>query len=278
MKTVVDGNVRTLDEALVEQTLYGYGVYTSFSVCDGGVAGWQYHLDRLRGDCLGFLGLEVSEDEICNNVMAFLDAVRPVDRMSCRVTIFPADLDLANPHLADTPRIVVTGNNGGGSVPDRALKLAVHQCDRPFAQHKVTAIGSALHVRGQAKSAGYDDALFKAGDDITEGATWNIFFVAQDGIYTPQLDGNLLPGVTRRLLSDLLGNELTELRVSYPAIHEFDGAFITNSSVGIVPVASIDDAVYSTDGSWVADIRDRYRGIDRTPIRRDDEDHYRASA
>lgn len=77
---------------------------------------------------------------------------------------------------------------------------------------------------------------------MSEGATWNIAFVANDGeIRWPQAD--MLPGVTMRLLQTVLpehGYRVTTAPVPRAGMHVFSHAFATNAVTGIRPIVAID--------------------------------------
>jgi branched-chain amino acid aminotransferase len=89
-----------------------------------------------------------------------------------------------------------------------------------------------------------DAALMLDGEgSLAEGATSNLFFVADDRLHTPSLDGPVLPGITRRVVLDLaadLGVPTETGRYEPDALRAADEAFLTNSTWELRPVASVD--------------------------------------
>jgi branched-subunit amino acid aminotransferase/4-amino-4-deoxychorismate lyase len=74
----------------------------------------------------------------------------------------------------------------------------------------------------------------------------NLFLVNQDGeLVTPPVEAGLLPGITRSFVQKLalkLGIKSSEEHISLKKLDDFCEAFITNSLMEIMPVASITDA------------------------------------
>lgn len=266
MMATLDGTPTELDDAFVNLTLYGFGIYSSFIVSQGRlVRGWDYHVARIQTDAQQFLGLTVTRAEIENSVRAFVKNQPEPEDMTCRITVFPGDFNLGAPQAADRARLLVTGR-AGSSLSGKPLNLWPCDCDRPFAQHKITNIGAAMKRRAEAKTAGFDDALFMAGDRITEGPTWNVFFIDGENIVTPPTDGRILPGVTRRIVMDILGDEGREQEVSTADLARFDGAFATNAAIGVVPIRAIGEVSYTAENPIVTRLQAAYRSHPKTDL------------
>ena len=74
----------------------------------------------------------------------------------------------------------------------------------------------------------------------------NIFCVKKDMIFTPPLETNILPGVTRKVILEIL-NEL-DFKYEEEAITEdfllsSDELWITNTTKGVVPILKVDGKV-----------------------------------
>jgi branched-chain amino acid aminotransferase len=84
--------------------------------------------------------------------------------------------------------------------------------------------------------------------NIAEGPGFNVFCVRDGKLSTPSI--GVLPGITRRTVFDLCGEEglaATATDVSVTALHEADEVFITSTAGGIMPVTEI-DGVRVADG------------------------------
>ena len=107
--------------------------------------------------------------------------------------------------------------------------------------HKTTSYLPHLLARQAAQAAGCDDALWlDGGGRILETAGANIFAVDRSGsVLTPPATLGLLPGVVRGvILRELLGAR--EAAVDLTALADAAEVFITNSLIGVVPVAAVD--------------------------------------
>lgn len=77
---------------------------------------------------------------------------------------------------------------------------------------------------------------------ITEGGKSNVFFVKGEKIYTAPEDFVLI-GITRQYVVDVcrkLGYEVIETLIGLDSLKNFDAAFITGTSIKVLPVRIID--------------------------------------
>nr|WP_136252352.1 aminotransferase class IV [Ningiella ruwaisensis] len=120
-------------------------------------------------------------------------------------------------------------------------------------------LGNVMHFQ-QGQDAGTDEViLYNDKKEITEAAACNVFIVKDDVIYTPPLDNQKLPGITRRIILDALekagGFDVREQIVPLSALNDCDELWITSSSKEIGPVTKIDGRVLG-DGKpgpmWLA--------------------------
>lgn len=266
MKAILDDTPIEIEDSLANLLLYSFGVYSSFIVSDGNmVRGWEYHIERVQRDAKEFLGIEVSREAISKSVMEFVKGQDPSVEMTCRVTIYPSDFNLGAPHKAGKPKFLVTGRSGS-SLSGKPLKLTISECDRPFATHKITNIGAAMKERARAKSSGFDDALFTANRRISEGPTWNVFFIRGGKVQTPEDNGKILPGVTRRMIMELLGSSVEEQSLTSEDLENFDAAFATNAAIGVVPIQSIDSVIFDHENGLVKSLQERYLTVVKNKI------------
>jgi len=98
-------------------------------------------------------------------------------------------------------------------------------------------------ARHEATLNGLDEALLLNEDGyLTEGSTSNIFFVKSSGLVTPPLDSGILPGITRNLVIEIagkLGIKVTEENISLTDLSQFQEAFLTASTMEIMPLIMI---------------------------------------
>ncbi|WP_371193224.1 aminotransferase class IV [Glaciecola sp. SC05] len=106
-------------------------------------------------------------------------------------------------------------------------------------------LGNVMHFQ-QGQDAGKDEViLYNDKHEITEAAACNIFVVKDKVIYTPPLDNQLLPGITRRIIVDSLANaggfDLRETVVPLSMLDDCDEVWLTSSSKEIGAVVEVND-------------------------------------
>jgi 4-amino-4-deoxychorismate lyase len=113
-----------------------------------------------------------------------------------------------------------------------------------------------LLEREAAGKQGFHEVLFlNMREELAEGSATNVFFIKNQKILTPSVECGLLNGIIRQWV--LKNYEVTEGRYSLEKLLDCEGAFVTNSLMGIMPVACLED--YSMRNSTiVSDIRYEY--------------------
>ncbi|ELZ89894.1 aminotransferase class IV, partial [Haloferax sulfurifontis] len=103
---------------------------------------------------------------------------------------------------------------------------------------------NGILARVELRVTGADEALMLDADGyVTEGATSNLFFVDDDALCTPSLDGPVLPGITRRVVLDFARQEgipIRERRFTPDDVRDANEAFLTNSTWELRPVETVD--------------------------------------
>ena len=108
---------------------------------------------------------------------------------------------------------------------------------------KTTALMGNILSMHDPSSDKVDEIILSKDGLITEGSKSNIFFVKHGNVYTPSLNNNILPGITREFVIKLLrDNNISVFEEDIPviSIHEFDEVWLTSSTKEIQPIASID--------------------------------------
>ena len=83
--------------------------------------------------------------------------------------------------------------------------------------------GRTLHVVNEARRQGYNDVLWLDGVErkyIEEIGTMNVFFVIDDKVVTPAIDGTFLEGITRQSVIQIAKDQGYEVEERKISIHE----------------------------------------------------------
>jgi branched-chain amino acid aminotransferase len=113
-------------------------------------------------------------------------------------------------------------------------------------------VNSAL-VKTDAARAGFDDALLLTQDGhVSEGSAMNVFIVRDGVVLAPPVTDNILEGITRRSVMELLrqemGKTIVERSIDRTEVFLADELFLTGTAAQIVAVTKVD---HRTIGSGV---------------------------
>jgi len=110
---------------------------------------------------------------------------------------------------------------------------------------KSTALlGNVMHFQHGFERGYNETILFNANNEMTEGSACNAYIVKDGVIITPPLDNQILPGITRLMLLDILAKhgdiKVEERTVTMDEVFAADEVWLTSSSKEIAPVVEID--------------------------------------
>jgi len=229
-----------------DPALSGAGVFESILVVRGHILRLAGHLARLDRSCRELYGFGLPDD-LAATVLDRLPGVPAADRLAVRVTAQPRHHRL---------QIGVEVHPLGPRRTVSALKLA-RRPDRTW-RHKW--LDRAALIAAEHAS---DPALpyFAEAGRVTETSRGNLFWRDDEGAWcTPPLDEQVLPGVTRREVIDLLDRSGTPVRIrpGRPAdLYRASGVFWTSSLSGAVAITAIDDQSLPVDPEFVVELNRR---------------------
>ncbi|MFF4159985.1 aminotransferase class IV family protein [Streptomyces sp. NPDC001678] len=253
----LNGKPVTLDD-LQSLALTNYGHFTTMRMENGTIRGLSLHLDRLVRDCRIVFGVELDRDRTLDYIRKAADGITGI--AGIRVTVFDPALDLSRPGAAKDPHILVNLRPAGALTPP-PLTAKTFTFTRDNAEVKHVGLHPQLKLRRDAQLAGFDDAVFAEPDGrVSEGATWNLGFVDQQGtVVWP--DAPVLPGTTMLLLQSLDAPKQITAPVQLADVPAMAAAFATNTSIGVRTVSALDDVRFPQDHPVLAALRDAFAGI-----------------
>ena len=110
-------------------------------------------------------------------------------------------------------------------------------------QIKATSLLANVMFRDESNQKGVFETILYENGYVTEGAVSNIFCCKNDKVFTPSLEENILPGVTRKVILELLEeNSISyeEDKISLDFFSSSDEIWVTNSTKGIIPIVDLD--------------------------------------
>lgn len=117
-----------------------------------------------------------------------------------------------------------------------------------FTYHKSSNYGNNIFALRDAKSRGFDEAIFEnTKGNISEGSLSNIFLVKDNIVYTPNIESGILAGIMRDAVIEISKKKdipLIEKELSYEDFKEADEVFLSNSLMNLMPVSNLDDVSF----------------------------------
>jgi branched-chain amino acid aminotransferase len=109
----------------------------------------------------------------------------------------------------------------------------------------VGAYANSALIKTDAMLAGYDEALvLNQEGHVTEASAANLFIVRKGVVITPPPQADVLEGIVRRTLIELLrsdlGLEVVERDIDRTEVYVADEAFLCGTGVQLVPVTQIE--------------------------------------
>lgn len=208
------------------------GFYTTFSTLSGGtrVLGLTAHLKRLYEPAQN-LGLHPSVDS--KKLRQYL---AELTRQS-----LPNESRLRLIMTKDTGDIYV-GVQPFVSIPDAVYREGVHVITREMARHDPRIKGTDFIAQSTEQRKLLNDDVYEIllvrNREILEGMTSNFYAISGKTLVTAQK--GILLGVTRRAVLRLARGQGMSIEYRSPGVDEnFNEAFLTSSSRGVVPIVKI---------------------------------------
>jgi D-alanine transaminase len=226
--------------------LFGDGVYELIPVYNKKIFLLHKHLNRLKNslDCIGMSDIDGIEDIIdqlisrntSENFFIYLHVTRGEQ--------------LQRNHIygkAIEPTVLVMCEEYPSYDKDQ-IKKGFHACmheDFRWLKSNIKSISLLGNVmlKNHASSNGYYETLLIRNNKLTEGSASNVFTVKNNIIHTPKLSNELLPGVTRDLLIDLIKNNnmrINESDISQEDLLASDEVWCSSSTNAVVPITMVD--------------------------------------
>lgn len=258
MSTVfLNGSFMPMAEAKISPMdrgfLFGDGIYEVIPSYDGRMVGFALHIQRmqtgLREIAIHHEWAEEQWREICaqliahnggGNLALYLHVSRGADVKRFHAypdgiapTVFAYAYEIPAPPVPDKTRV-------------KPYRVSTTRDLRWQRCHiKSTALlGNVLHFQHGFERGTQETLLYNQHNQLTEASSSNVFIVTDGVVATPRLDHQLLPGITRLILLDILRRDGTipveERVVTMDEVFAADEVWVTSSSKEITPVIEID--------------------------------------
>jgi branched-chain amino acid aminotransferase len=119
-------------------------------------------------------------------------------------------------------------------------------------------------------SGAYEVLLMNERGVVTEGSQSNFFIVSGNEIITAPKE-LVLSGITRKYVFEICSNaeiQITEKEFGMAELEKADGAFLTGTSPGILPVGRVNGLAFNTSHPLLANLRREFENLVWEDLRR----------
>ncbi len=211
------------------------------------------HYERmLRGCRLLMLDIPYSLEELCSITVELVERSGYSQDLYIRPLAYKSAEVVANLKLQDLESdfclVAVPFGSYLGTDVLRCCTSSWRRVDDAMmpARFKISGLYvNSILAKTEATLAGFDEAIILNQDGhVCEGSGENLFLVADGRIYTPPIEDNVLPGVTRDTVMQLahseLGLDVVETRIDRSQIYVADECFLTGTAAHLTPVVEVD--------------------------------------
>lgn len=262
----LNGEFMPLSEAKISPMdrgfLFGDGIYEVIPTYHGKAVGMTGHLSRMRD---GLAAISITNPYSAQQWQQNLDEL-----IDANASHFPSGNIGVYFHISrgtDTKRYHAYPQNITPTVFGFAFEIAPAQ---PLEADKVkpfrvaleedkrwqrchikstSLLGNVMHFQAGVESGVQETILHNSDGIITEASSCNVFMVKDNAIFTPPLDNQLLPGITRQIALEAFkqaGLVVEEKWFTTEDLFNADEVWLTSSSKEIAPVIEVDGKTIGT--------------------------------
>ncbi len=270
-KLILNGKVIAEEKATFSPInrglMYGDGCFETLRSYGGKLLGWELHYQRLK-DGLEYLGMKppLSSKAFRTHISQLLEENDLTDtdafiRLQCwregergyagDSTSASWMMQAQEYHPKETPI---------------SLALAATRCIPSAALQRRYKLSNGLNyikAMQEAKAAGCDDALMLTiKNEVSELTSANIFWVKDHRVFTPSEQCDILPGITRYFVLEMLhkkGILVEEESYSAEEVKKADAVFCTNSLKEIAVISSLGEIQFNTKHPLLTEIKEGFK-------------------
>jgi GntR family transcriptional regulator/MocR family aminotransferase len=252
IRQAVEILVRDLRSIVLKGGLDMPSVYEVIRIKDGRPMFLKEHYDRL-GNSLASLGLMApfTYDELAGHIGSMIsDYSIQNHNLRMEVDLSGYSVIYMSPTHYPDPELYETGVSVGilhGERKNPNIKMMDHE------------LRDAADAAIKEKSV-FEVLLADRHGNITEGSRSNVFFIKDGELYTPPA-AQILKGVTRLKVLEVaekMGLKIHEEAISAEQALESDAAFISGTSPGVLPIASIEGKPFDVNDTALRQIMYNY--------------------
>jgi len=222
----------------------GSSIYEVIRIIDGVPLYLEEHLTRLRNSAkIINVNLKKTDEDIVKDIYRL---IKENNEMNLNVKILFGNFDGTK---EDVFLYFIKSFYPPQEMYRQGIHVILYESERknPNAKTSNRELREAINKKREEKKA-FEALLVNHLGNITEGSRTNVFFVDEENIYTPPSEKVLL-GVTRTKILELCDAhniKVIEEDISLNHLHKYKGAFITGTSINVLPIKTINNIEFNS--------------------------------
>lgn len=218
---------------------FGIGLFETIKVTNRPID-FDIHMDRIFNSIKELnLNIKLERKFIENEILNYIENNNIINK-ALRLTVFDEGYNISTRDILYTQDMYKKG-----------FKLNISPIKRGNSilyKHKTTNYFENIYTKNYANENGFDDGIFLNSEGtILECSMSNIFFIKDDIVLTPSSNLPILNGTKKKRIIETcqeLNIKVEETEINVNEIHKFDFIFISNSLMGAMKVAQIEEILY----------------------------------
>jgi branched-subunit amino acid aminotransferase/4-amino-4-deoxychorismate lyase len=273
----LDGNIINETDAMIAAVqsglFYGAGCFETMLYENGFIFRYDEHIERMYA-ALRYLGLADDLFPDKRKTMQHIDNLIHqcnFDHQRIRVRIQVSLIEKQGYYYDDQVKTVklITAAPAEKHIEPAALVQAKTRVVPDICCPAHLKLSNMLHYRNAFRKAvreGADDAIMLTTNGfIAEAATANIFWKTGDTVYTPSGLCDILPGILRQAVIDIIENDgsftIKEGKFYSTVLFNAESVWLTNSLIEIRAVKSIDGATLPIDEPFMNYLNEKLKKL-----------------
>ena len=229
--------------------LFGDGVYEVIPVYNGKIFRLQAHLDRLQKSLDSIQITNPYKTKKYLDILTQLISFSSVKDQSIYLQI-TRGADTQRKHIFDAliPTIYIESNPLISKTKQELSKgfSAISAQDIRWSRCNIKSISLLANIlyAQDAKKHNVEEVILHRNNQITEGATSNVFMLKDNALFTHPTSNHILSGITRDLVLEsahACGLKIQETSFSLDDVFASDELWISSSTREIMPITMLDN-------------------------------------
>lgn len=235
---MVNGSLERVEDTHIFEKIDTPPIYEVIRVMDSVPLFLDDHLDRMEESAkiVGY-NIQRNKDDIKKDIFKLIEENKIVD---LNIKLLVTTIDEEEVFIS----YFIESFYPPKEYYEEGIHTILFRHERPNPNAKVLLTDFKENIKKTLdREDAFEALLVDSNDSISEGSRSNIFFVRDKKVYTAAA-GDVLMGITRKYIMKACrdnGIELIEENYSLDDLSSLDGAFMSGTSVDVLPIASIGD-------------------------------------